>query len=142
VSGRPAEPSSRRIPLPVPSRLSRPLWEATREHVLKLQRCDRCHEWQWTPQVICRHCYSRELTWTKVSGRGTVYSYSVVQHAPSPGFETPYVFAIVELEEGPRMMTDIVGPGALEVSIGDAVEVVFEDFSEVTLFLFQRVPGG
>jgi uncharacterized OB-fold protein len=79
-------------------------------------------------------CGSRDVTWKQASGRGTVYTFSIVQRAPTPGFaeDVPFVNAIVELEEGPRMMSSLVGvePEPSKVSVGMPVEVTFEDITE------------
>jgi uncharacterized OB-fold protein len=93
--------------LPEPTPITRPFWEAARKHVLSLQRCDKCAEYVFYPRGLCSHCGSAELTWTEVSGRGTVYSFTVARRPTMVGFpdEVPYVIAIVELDEGPRMTT-------------------------------------
>lgn len=81
------------------------------------------------PRYLCPHCWSESLEWTDASGRGTVHSYSVIRRASDPAFAhlCPYVVALIDLEEGPRMMANILGENALETRIGSAVSVLFED---------------
>jgi len=114
-------------PLPKPSPTSRPFWQAARSHELKLQRCDRCHRYIYYPRDRCPNCFHDQLSWEPVSGRGKVYSYTTVYRASSRAFsDGPYVLAIVELDEGPRMTTDIVARPE-EVNVGMAVTVFFDD---------------
>lgn len=81
------------------------------------------------PRFLCPHCWSTELDWVQASGRGTVHSFSVIRRAPAQAFaaQVPYVVALVDLDEGPRMMSNIVGDDALQTRIGDPVAVCFED---------------
>ena len=124
-------------PLPSPSPLSRHFWEGTKRGVLLVQRCRRCGGYEWTPQMACSRCLEEILEWVPVSGRGTVYSYSVVHRPQGPAFVAPYVVAIVELAEGPHMLSDLIDVATDEVRIGMAVEVAFEDVGEVALYHFR-----
>jgi uncharacterized protein len=126
----------------MPSPLSEPFWAAVREHRLELQRCTVCGRWEWTPQVVCSHCLTDTLAWTPVSGLGTVYTYSVVNRPQSDAFGTPYVVSMVELDEGPRLMANVVGIPPDEVRIGMRVQVGFEDFENLSIFNFSPLPGG
>ncbi len=133
-----AEP---RRPLPRPTPETQHFWDGTRERELRLQRCDACGKVYFPPRPFCPGCASREVSVFKASGRGILYSY-VINHRAAPGFEPPYSIAVVELDEGPRMMTNIVGtpqtPEALQLDM--PVEVVFERFGdEITLPLFRPV---
>lgn len=124
-------------PLPRPSPISRPFWEAARRHELMLQRCGACGNFIYYPRARCPDCLSDRLEWTRCSGRGTLYSYTVVHRTPVRAFAgEPYVLAIVELAEGPRMTTNIIGPhDGLEV--GMAVKAVFDDVTpDCTLVKF------
>ena len=126
------------IPLPRPTRLSRPHWDGCRGGVLRVQRCRDCGHFVFIPQPLCTRCHADALAWVESTGRGTVYSYTVVHRAPRPTFEVPYVVAIVELEEGWHMLTNLVdiAPGA--VSVGTRVEVAFRAMSdEITLPYFR-----
>lgn len=136
-----AEP---RRPLPRPTPETRHFWDGTRERELRLQRCDDCGKVYFPPRPFCPGCASREVRVFKASGRGILYSY-VISHRAAPGFEPPYSIAVVELDEGPRMMTNIVGtpqtPEALQLDM--PVEVVFEPVGdEITLPLFRPAEPG
>ncbi|MFI0405852.1 Zn-ribbon domain-containing OB-fold protein [Actinomadura sp. 3N508] len=103
-------------------------WKATTEGTFLGRRCDDCGSAIWYPRPICPFCHGSNTRWEEFSGRGSVYSYSVVHRAGGAWKGvTPYVLAYVELEEGPRVMTNIVDCDVTKVAIGDAVEVVFED---------------
>ena len=124
--------------LPPETEVSRPFWEGCREGELRLQRCGSCGEHQFYPRIICSHCSSSELSWEVVSGLGKVASFSVVQRAISPAYIAPYVVALIDLDEGPRMMSSIVGCEPEEVSVGAAVRVAFEQWgAELTLPVFE-----
>ena len=127
-------------PLPRPYQDTEKYWAAAREHRFVIQHCKSCGEHQFYPRGVCSHCLSSDLEWHEASGKGTVYSFSVNYRAPHPGFadEIPFVLAIVELEEGPRMMTNIVECNPDSVKIGMSVVVTFEDVTEeVTLPKFK-----
>jgi uncharacterized OB-fold protein len=114
-------------PLPKPSPTSRPFWEAARKHELKLQRCGKCRAYIYYPRDRCPHCFAAELSWEPVSGRGKLYSYTTVYRASSRSFsDAPYVLAIVELDEGPHMTTNIVAPPD-KLKVGMPVAVFFDD---------------
>ena len=126
------------LPLPAPSPLSQPFWDGTREGRLLLQRCNDCGAYRWTPQHLCRDCHSEEYAWVETSGRGTLYSWSVVHRPPLPAFAPGYVLAVVELDEGPLMLSNLVDCEPDAVAIGMPVEVVFERASdEITLYRFR-----
>jgi uncharacterized protein len=114
--------------LPHVDELTRPFWDAVQLERLLLQRCGACERWVWHPRAWCPHCYSGVLRWCGASGRGQVYTYSVVHYAPLPGYaqEVPYVLATVRLDEGVQMMTNIVGCPCDAVHVGQAVQVCFE----------------
>ena len=128
-------------PLPLPTPESRPFWDAARRHVLELPRCRSCGQYHYYPRATCPHCLSADLEWRGVSGRGRLHTFTIV-HRGSKGFPipTPYVMAVVELDEGPRMMTNLVGLPAdpAQIRIGMPVEVTFEDRApEVSLPQFR-----
>ena len=128
------------IPLPRPYQDTAAYWEAAKAHRFLIQKCKTCGESQFYPRGVCSHCLSSDLEWYKPSGKATVYSYSVNHRAPHPGFQgkTPFVLAIVELAEGPRMMTNIVDCDPESVRIGMPVTVCFDDVTdEVTLPMFK-----
>jgi uncharacterized OB-fold protein len=124
----------------VPSPESEPFWEACRRHELRLQRCADCEAFWFPPGALCPRCLSKSWEWTPTSGRGTVYSFVIFHRVYHPGFaaEVPYAAAVVELEEGPRLPTSLVGIPLGEVHCDLPVEVVFEDVTEtVTLPKFR-----
>jgi uncharacterized OB-fold protein len=125
------------IPLPQPTALSQPHWDACREGKLKVQRCSQCKTYVFIPQPCCTNCQSSELAWVESSGRGKVYSFSIVHRAPRPQFEVPYAVAIIELEEGWHMLSNVLEcpMGAVEVDL--PVVVKFRKMTdEITLPYF------
>ncbi|GAA5161394.1 MULTISPECIES: Zn-ribbon domain-containing OB-fold protein [Amycolatopsis] len=122
--------------LPVPGELTAPYWEHARRHELALQHCRSCDRLWHPPLPRCPHCHSATLDWHRVSGRGTVYSATVVEHPTHAALadRVPYVVALVELAEGPRVVANIRGCEPDEVHIGQPVRVTFEDVTdEITL---------
>ncbi|MHB8383107.1 MAG: Zn-ribbon domain-containing OB-fold protein [Candidatus Binataceae bacterium] len=113
-------------PLPKPSPTSRPFWVAARRHELKLQRCAACGKFIYYPRPRCPYCFGDNLEWRQVSGRGKVYSFTIVRRASHRAFTDPYVLAIVELEEGPRMTANIDAPPE-SVRVDQKVVVHFDD---------------
>ncbi|MER7006069.1 Zn-ribbon domain-containing OB-fold protein [Dactylosporangium sp. NPDC000555] len=130
------------IPLPVPSPRTQPFWTAAAGGTLVLQRCPNDASYQWTPQQACIECLSEDLVWEPVSGRGTVYSYSIVRRPQTPAFGVPYVVVIIELEEGPRMLSRLVDVDPESVTIGMPVQVSFERHGDLALPLFTRAEQG
>jgi uncharacterized OB-fold protein len=126
-------------PLPRIDEESRGYWEALQRHELYFQRCRSCGTKRFYPRALCPVCLSSDTEWVRASGRGTVYTFTVTHQNQALGFrdELPYVLATVELEEGVRMLTNIVGCAPADVHIGMPVEVVFDDVTpEVTLAKF------
>jgi uncharacterized protein len=125
-------------PLPKPTETSRPFWEAAKQHRLQLQQCGGCKAFIYYPRDRCPHCLSDQLEWRPVSGKGKVYSYTTVRRASTRSFaDKPYVLAIVELDEGVRMTTNIEAPPE-SVKIGMPVTVFFDDVTpERTLVKFK-----
>jgi uncharacterized OB-fold protein len=117
--------------LPQPTPETAHFWDGTREGELLLQRCTSCSKSYFPPRPFCPACGEREVEIYAATGRARLYSY-VINHRPAPGFEAPYSIAVVELEEGPRMMTNIVDcaqtPEALVLDM--PLEVTFESVSE------------
>jgi hypothetical protein len=114
-------------PLPKPSPTSRPYWEAARRHELQLQHCGACGGYIYYPRPRCPNCTSDNLKWERVSGRGKLYSYTIVRRASTRSFaDGPYVLAIVELDEGPHMTTNLIAPPD-QLKIGMPVTVHFDD---------------
>ena len=123
------------LPTPAPKVVpdTAAFWAATAEHRLEVPYCRTCGEAVWYPRGHCPNCYSTDLESRPMSGRGSVYTFSIVRRGEGPYAEvTPYVIAYVELEEGPRIATNIVGIDPEQVEVGMAVEAVFEDTGEGT----------
>ena len=114
-------------PLPTISGETKPYWDHCRRGELLIQKCDSCEEYQFYPRGICANCWSNDIQWVTASGKGTVWTFTVTYQNGTPGFaeEVPYVLALVELEEGVRMFTNIVDCDPRSVSIGMPVEVTF-----------------
>ena len=120
-----------RAPLPKPTPESRPFFDALKERRLLIQRCGDCGHAYYYPRPFCPSCLSPNVEWEEASGRGRLYSF-VINHRAAPGFVAPYIIAVVELDEGPRMMTNLVGvePDPELVHCEMPVEIVFEDVDE------------
>lgn len=102
-------------------------WDGCAEGRLLLPKCNDCGELIWYPRLFCPFCASTSVAYTEVSGRGTVYSFTIMRRGSGPFRDhAPYVLAYVELEEGPRLMTNIVGADPESVFVGQPVQVVFE----------------
>jgi uncharacterized OB-fold protein len=118
-------------PRPIPTRLTEPFWEGTRCGELRIQRCNACGHWRWTPLLACPRCWSEDYEWTAASGRGRIYSYTIVHRPVDPArFRAPYVLAVVRLDEGPHMLTNIVGCEPSAVRVDMPVAVRFEPLDE------------
>jgi uncharacterized OB-fold protein len=119
-------------PLPIIDPDTAPYWRAACEHRLLIKHCSDCNRSHFYPRELCPHCHSDAVEWIEARGTGTVYSFTIARRPAGPAFkpDAPYVVAIVELDEGPRMMTNIVGSPPDSVRIGQRVEVRFEDVNE------------
>jgi uncharacterized OB-fold protein len=121
-------------PLPTPSPESRPYWDGCKNHELWLPFCRPCQRFYFYPRDFCPHCFSWDTEWRQVSGRGKVYTFAVQYRVWHPAWaaDVPYVTALVELDEGPRLYTTLVGVDAdpAQIRCDMPVEVVFEDVSE------------
>lgn len=128
-------------PLPAPDGDTAPLWAGLHEGKLLLQHCRHCHNVQYYQQQLCRACGSDELEHRAASGAGKVHSFSVVHRAPGPAFKSdvPYAVLLVELAEGPRMISTYTGGPPEDVTFDMAVQLVLEKVSdEITLPRFRR----
>ncbi len=127
-------------PLPRPTEDSAAYWEAAHRGELRMQRCSECGHVRFPPALLCPRCLSEAAAWVQLSGRGTVFSWIVVHQSQHPAFnaDAPYNVTIVELEEGPRLHTTLIGCGNDDIHIGMPVEVVFDKVNdEVTLPKFR-----
>jgi uncharacterized OB-fold protein len=131
-------------PLPEPTPETQPFWDGCKQHELRIQFCTQCKEYFFYPRIFCPRCLSLDVEWRTVSGKGTLLTY-VLSARPAPGFENelPYAIAIVKLDEGPHMMTNIVNTEIKPENLpaGMPVQVTFEDVNDkITLPKFQ--PAG
>lgn len=130
-------------PLPPVTPQSKPFWDTARERRLVLPRCDHCGTFHTYFEPWCSDCGKEGVHWEGLSGLGRIWTNCRFHKHYFPGFDGPYNVAMVELEEGPKLMTNIVGieHGTLdEMPIGMPVEVVFEDVTnEITLIKFRPV---
>ena len=119
-------------PLPKINTDNRPFWEGCRNHELKFQRCHKCGHVRWPPSELCPQCHSTETTWQISKGIGRVYTFAVYHTAPHAGFadDLPYTVAIVALDEGPHLLTNIVNCSSEEVKCDMPVKVVWEEIDE------------
>lgn len=126
------------FPVPVRDGDTETYWDGVDNHELRIQKCTECHQHIFYPRSICPHCFSEQLEWVRASGHGRIYSYTVV-HRPFGPFvsQAPFVVGIVELDEGVRMMTRILGPRE-EIAIEKCVQVTFvQSEAGVTLPYFE-----
>ena len=120
-------------PAPAPNAETAPFWDATARGVMLLQRCNSCGSTIWYPRWLCPICGSTDTSWYEASGRGSIYSFTVVRRGDGPYREVgPYVLAYVELEEGPRIVTNVLTDDPDAVRVGQAVTVTFTDTGEGT----------
>jgi uncharacterized OB-fold protein len=117
------------LPKPVANGDSLPYWNGARAQKLLIRKCQDCGELHFMPRLLCPTCWSENLEWVEAKGKGTIHSFTIIRRASSADFasQVPYVVALIDLEEGPRMLTNILGKDALSASIGDSVQVTFED---------------
>jgi uncharacterized OB-fold protein len=130
--------------IPAMTALTAPYWAAAREGRLVVQECQDCRALRHPPLPRCPGCHGSRLGWRQVTGEGTVYTYTVVRHPTHFAFadKIPYVLAIVELAEGPRLVTALVGTGPAEVRAGLPVHAVFREVAPgVTLPYFEPAAG-
>jgi len=130
-------------PLPQPTPETQHFWDGAKAGELRLQRCDDCRHTYFPPRPFCPSCGSRGVSVIKASGRATLHSY-VIHHRPVPGFTPPYAIAVVELQEGPRMMTNIVDcpqtPEALKLDMPLQVTFVAQN-DKISLPFFRPAKG-
>jgi len=129
-------------PLPELNDFNRPFWEACRNNRLELQKCSDCSHIRYPVSHVCPECLSEAHEWVKVSGRGTVWSSIVFHQVYNKAFaaDVPYNVAMIQLDEGPRMISNVVGVPPSQVKVGDVVEVIFDAVTpEVSIPRFRPV---
>ena len=134
-----------RFDLPTPEADTQAFWDAAREERLLIRRCSACGEPSFYPRPFCPMCWSEDVVWEQASGRASLYTWSVVHRNDLPPFpeRVPYVAAVVDLEEGPRMMTNVVDCPFDELRIGMALTVSFRPESdEITVPVFRPAVNG
>jgi len=132
-------------PVPVPDLITRGFWEGANNGEFRIQRCPRCRHFQFYPRAWCTTCTSLELEWHVASGIGSIYSFTVIRRHTSPAWAAllPYVVAVVELEEGPRLMTNIIDCDPESVFVGMPVRVQLTQITpEIALPLFKPIESG
>jgi uncharacterized OB-fold protein len=127
-------------PMPAISSLNQPYWEGLKQHRFVMPKCNDCGKTWYPPTPFCPECWSRSFSWQQLSGRGRVNSWVVFYQAYFSSFkdDIPYNVAEVELEEGPRLLTNLVEVDNADIRIGMPVEIHFDDITdEVTLAKFK-----
>jgi uncharacterized OB-fold protein len=128
---------------PAASPVSAPFWDATKERRLLVQWCLDCDKSVFYPREICPGCFGRNLEWREASGKGTLYSFTVNHLSPSPtGDEGPFAIALVELAEGPRMMTNVVGLPVEELKVGLELQVTWDALADGRHYPMFEPAGG
>ena len=129
-------------PLPEETPLTTPFWQAARERRLVIQRCTACDRLRWPPEIACYECGSLEHKWVQMSGRAALYTWTVAHPPLLPYFQqrAPWPIAVVQLDEGPRLVTNITGIDPERYEIGMPLEAAFEDIGDnVTLVVFRPI---
>jgi uncharacterized OB-fold protein len=129
-----------RFDLPTPDLETRPFWDACREGVFLVRQCNACRSYHFYPRPFCPTCWSTDVDWVAASGKARLYTYSVVHENDLPPWpeRVPYVAAVVDLEEGPRVMTNVEGVAFDELEIGMRLAVDFKALDDdVTIPIFR-----
>jgi uncharacterized protein len=133
---------SKPLPRPLSPEMTRPFWEAAKRHELVMPRCTTCDHLFFYPRSECPRCLSNHLEWMQVSGRGRLHTYTVVYQPANAAFrdDTPYIYAVVQLDEGPRMVSNVVQCDLDAVKVDMPLEAIFDDVTpECTLVKFKPV---
>ncbi|HUU40325.1 MAG TPA: OB-fold domain-containing protein [Desulfatiglandales bacterium] len=119
-------------PIPEPNSDTKPFWDGCKKHQLLLQRCSNCRHFRWPASFICPKCHSFDSEWIVSRGKGKIYSFAIYHVAfdQAVKHDIPYVTAIVELVEGPKILTNIVECGSSDVRCDMSVEVVWDDIAD------------
>lgn len=126
------------IPLPRITQLTKPFWDACEKAVLLAPRCHDCGKFFFRPELACTHCFSTNWEWIETAGKGSLYSYTIIERPPAPGFKTPLILAIVDVDEGFSMFSNLVGIGLSEVTIGMSLTASFQPVGGLTLPFFTK----
>jgi uncharacterized OB-fold protein len=119
-------------PLPVRTEENAPFWDSAKRHALEMQRCGDCGRFRYPVADFCPRCLSPEYEWRPVSGKSTLYSFIIVHQRYDPSFadDLPYNVAVVELDEGPRLVSNIVGIPNSDIRVGMPLTIIYEDVTE------------
>jgi uncharacterized OB-fold protein len=119
-------------PIPVPDEISAPFFDGARGGKLMLQHCTACDGWSFPVRERCPHCFAGSLQWRAASGKGTLYTFAIMHQVMNPGFagQVPYNVSQIDLAEGVRMVSNVVGVANADLRIGMALEAVFDDVGE------------
>ncbi len=131
-------------PVPVPDEISAPFFDGARQGKLMLQHCTACGQWSFPVRERCPHCFAARLEWRAASGRGTLYTFAVMHQVMNPGFasDVPYNVSQIDLDEGVRMVSNVVGIPNDRLRIGMKLEAVFEDVGQnVSIPKFRPAAG-
>ncbi len=126
-------------PLPVPTPVTQPFWDALAEGRVELQYCADCEQYIYYPRAHCPGCLTRDLEWREVSGNGVVHTYTIARRPTAPPWaeDTPQQIAVVELDEGPRLTTELVNVEPEGIEVGMRVQPVFHAVGDATLLLYE-----
>ena len=128
------------LPRPINPELTRPFWEAAKRHELVMPRCKTCDHVYFYPRSECPHCLSNDQEWVKVTGRGRLHSFTIIRQPANAAFtaDVPYVYAVVQLAEGPRMISNIVECDLEDLRVDMPLEAVYDEVTpEWTLVKFK-----
>jgi uncharacterized OB-fold protein len=131
---------SKPLPRPLSPEVTRPFWEAAKRHELVMPRCKTCDNLFFYPRSECPRCLSNHLEWMQVSGRGRLHTYTIVYQSANAAFrdDTPYIYAVVQLNEGPRLVSNVVQCDLDAVKVDMPLEAIFDDITpEWTLVQFK-----
>ena len=135
-----ADEYTKPIPRPENIELTQPFWDAAKRHEFIMPRCRKCGSYFWYPRPHCPDCLTEDWEWSAVSGRGRLYTFTVVRQPQNPAFadDTPYAYAVVQLDEGVRMLSNVVDCEVDDLSVDMPLQVTFDDITdEWTLVKFK-----
>ena len=128
------------LPRPLSPELTKPFWEAAKRHELMIPRCQKCDKFFFYPREECPRCFSQDLGWATVSGKGRLHTYTIVHQVANAAFrdDAPHVYAVIQLDEGPRMISNMVECSHEDLQVDMPVTAVYDDVTpECTLVKFK-----
>jgi uncharacterized OB-fold protein len=131
------------LPRPQDDELTQPFWEAAKRHELIVPRCRPCNRFFWYPRPACPYCLREDWEWTSVTGKGRLHSYTIVHQPQNPAFQpdVPYAYAVVQLDEGVRIISNVVDCDTEDLSVDMPLEAVFDDVTDEWTLLKFRPPS-